>query len=89
MIPDRDTERAGKFITDLSGAAPQPEGSGQINATTTSPVAFLFKIEEMVSHNISFIWTVSACQYTFKFQGSCMIEVKTLNLYIDIHWSYV
>ena len=60
----RSGERAGLFTVDLSDAAPQPadeSGGGEMITPTQpeiAPVVFLFKIEEMSSHNISYIWMV-------------------------------
>ena len=63
LVADQSTERAGQFIVDLSGATPQPQGREQVNqtyATMIPPVAFLFRFEEIATHNVSYIWTVSA-----------------------------
>ena len=69
LVPDMTTERAGLFTLDLSDAAPQlgaGEGSGgagdnpAVGPTEAEipPVVFLFRIEEGISHNISYIWVV-------------------------------
>lgn len=78
------TQRAGLFTVDLSDAAPQPrEGSGggdSLLSPTDSepeipPVAFLFRIEERSSHNISYIWTVRTCSHTCNIMYSCRLSV--------------
>ena len=54
---------AGQFTVDLSGAVPQLENCESANEndiTMVSAVAFLFKFEDVDSHNVSFNWTVSA-----------------------------
>ena len=57
LIPVQDSEIAGQFIVDLSGAIPQHHSCESIE-NATLPVVFLFKFEDMHSHNISFNWTV-------------------------------
>ena len=58
LIPVRDSEIAGQFIADLSGAIPQHHSCESTIENATQPVAFLFKFEDVDSHNISFNWTV-------------------------------
>ena len=55
----QDSEIARQFIIDLSGAIPQ-HGSCEstIDNVAALPVVFLFKFEDVNSHNISFNWTV-------------------------------
>ena len=62
LIADESSERAGQFITDLSGAAPQPQRRERVHTAVT----FLFRIEEMTTHNVSYIWTVSAVDSEFQ-----------------------
>lgn len=55
---DQGRDRIGQFIIDVSTAAPQPQ-AGELNQMTViSPVAFLFRFEDMTSNNVSFKWTV-------------------------------
>ena len=55
----QDSEIAGQFITDLSGAIPQlGDCESTIENVAALPVVFLFKFEDVNSHNISFNWTV-------------------------------
>ena len=48
----------GQFIADLSGAIPHHHSCESTTENATLPVVFLFKFEDMNSHNISFNWTV-------------------------------
>ena len=57
LVPLRGPDNIGQFSVDLSTAAPQHSNSEVVDLST---VVFLFKIEEMDSHNISYNWTVSA-----------------------------
>ena len=52
-------ERVGQYSVDLRSASPRPRRGGQFNQSAVAPVGFLFKIELLPSHNISFIWIVS------------------------------
>lgn len=64
LIPLQKSGRAlaGQFTADLSGAVPQLQSCESENEDDIiiSPVAFLFKFEDVHSHNVSFNWTVSA-----------------------------
>ena len=67
LTPDCSTQRAGQLIVDLSDAAPQTQksssdidGSGEpLVPLSVDPVTFLFKFEELYSHNVSYEWVVS------------------------------
>ena len=58
LIPVQDSEIAGQFIIDLSGTIPQRHTCESTVENAAQPVVFLFKFEDMNSHNISFNWTV-------------------------------
>ena len=53
-----ETSTVGQFSISFSNAAPsQPRGDNRaVNAT---PVAFLLRLEETMSYNVSYIWLVS------------------------------
>ena len=65
LTPVTNTERAGLFAVDLSDASPQPGEESVSGDSPTQPevlaVAFLFRIEERSSQNISYIWMVRKC----------------------------
>ena len=58
LIPDNSTERPGQFIVDLSDAAPQPQDAELVTQTFMPAVTFLFKFQEVDSHNVSYEWLV-------------------------------
>ena len=58
LIPVQDSEIAGQFIVDLSGAIPQHRSCESATENATQPVVFLFKFEDIHSYNISFNWIV-------------------------------
>ena len=58
LIPVQGSEIAGQFIVDLSGAIPQHGSCESTIENAAQPVVFLFKFEDVNSHNISFNWTV-------------------------------
>ena len=60
LIPVQDSEIAGhvQFIVDLSGAIPQHHSCESTIENAARSVVFLFKFEDVNSHNISFNWTV-------------------------------
>lgn len=64
LLPDSSSDRVGQFTVDLTGTLPRkqlPTADGVDNGTTAAinPVTFLFRFEEMTSHNVSYIWQVS------------------------------
>ena len=73
LIQDNSTERVGQFIVDLSDAAPQPRGREQITQTDIPTVAFLIKLEELNSHDVSFIWVVRKWLYITQQLHACYL----------------
>ena len=59
LMQGGNSERVGQFSINLSDAAPQSEDGELANNVTVHPVAFLFRLEETMSRNVSYIWTVS------------------------------
>ena len=59
LIPDNSTGRDGQYTIDLSDAIPEG-GSGFVEPSIIyDTVTFLFKFEEVYSHNVSYRWMVS------------------------------
>ena len=69
MIPDRGTDKIGQFTIHLSDAAPQPGEGEEVNRATN--VIFLLRFEETMSHNVSYMWVVSAPQFAIGTSFKC------------------
>lgn len=74
---------AGQFTVDLLGAAPQLQSceatnENDITVRQTSPVAFLYKFEDVDSYNVSFNWTVCANEY-----NNNVITIMDSNQYVN------
>ena len=56
-------QNPGKFNIDLSCSVPQHNVSEIVDRRTQPSVAFLFRFEEVNSHDVFFEWIVSTVEY--------------------------
>ena len=81
--------KIGQFRVDITDAAPQPREDEVVNQTTVTNVIFLLRFEEMMSHNVSYMWVVSAHRNKILLLALFLLDYSHCAAKLQIYTFYV
>lgn len=79
QVQSTDIDEAYQYTANASTTSPRLLEGEADNLTDTAPVAFLFMIENLRSHNVSFIWSVSCTTPILSFAFSLHLSIALYN----------